>query len=259
MIPKAYITEWRSKAPWQDDFQVEQDLIIERALVEIFSDPFLKERMAFRGGTALHKLYLSPAARYSEDIDLVQINAESIKDTIKAFQERLSFLGNPVVKQKAHNNTLLFRFEAEGNIPMRLKVEINCREHFSVYGLTEMPLQVSSRWFTGAAGIPTFSLEELLGTKLRALYQRKKGRDLFDMWYSISQKNVQHEKIIEAWKIYINREGNKISKKEFLNNMERKIIDPEFSGDINGILHPEISYDIEKSYEIVRRKLLDQI
>lgn len=259
MIPKAYITEWRSKAPWQDDFQVEQDLIIERALVEIFSDPFLKERMAFRGGTALHKLYLSPAARYSEDIDLVQINAEPIKDTIKAFQECLSFLGNPVVKQKAHNNTLLFRFEAEGNIPMRLKVEINFREHFSVYGLTEMPLQVSSRWFTGAAGIPTFSLEELLGTKLRALYQRKRGRDLFDMWYSISQKNVQHEKIIEAWKIYINREGNKISKKEFLNNMERKIIDPEFSGDINGILHPEISYDIEKSYEIVRRKLLDQI
>lgn len=86
MIPLAYITEWRNKAPWQDDFQVEQDLIIERALVEIFSDPFLKERMAFRGGTALHKLYLSPAARYSEDIDLVQTSAEPIKDTIKAFR-----------------------------------------------------------------------------------------------------------------------------------------------------------------------------
>lgn len=86
MIPLPYITEWRNKAPWQDDFQVEQDLIIERALVEIFSDPFLKERMAFRGGTALHKLYLSPAARYSEDIDLVQTSAEPIKDTIKAFR-----------------------------------------------------------------------------------------------------------------------------------------------------------------------------
>ena len=76
MIPQSYITAWRKKAPWQEDYQVEQDLIIERALVEIYSDPFLKERLAFRGGTALHKLHLSPAVRYSEDIDLVQIKAE---------------------------------------------------------------------------------------------------------------------------------------------------------------------------------------
>ena len=140
-----------------------------------------------------------------------------------------------------------------------MKVEINCREHFSVYGLKEMPLRVESRWFTGTAGITTFSLEELLGTKLRALYQRKKGRDLFDMWHAISQMNVQCDRIIEAWRTYLEREGNKISRKEFMNNMDRKIIDPEFLGDIEGILHPEISYDIEKSYEIVRKELLDQI
>lgn len=71
MIPQSYITAWRKKAPWQEDFQVEQDMVIERALIEIYNEPFLKERLAFRGGTALHKLYLSPAARYSEDIDLV--------------------------------------------------------------------------------------------------------------------------------------------------------------------------------------------
>lgn len=76
MIPQAYITAWRKKAPWQEDFQVEQDLVIERAIMLIFDDPYLKSRLAFRGGTALHKLYLAPAARYSEDIDLVQITAE---------------------------------------------------------------------------------------------------------------------------------------------------------------------------------------
>lgn len=75
MIPQAYITAWRKKVPWQEDFQVEQDLVIERALMAIYSNEYLKERLAFRGGTALHKLYLSPAARYSEDIDLVQITA----------------------------------------------------------------------------------------------------------------------------------------------------------------------------------------
>ncbi len=71
MIPSDYITEWRAEAPWIEDSQVEQDLVISRALVEIFSHPHLSAALAFRGGTALYKLYVRPAARYSEDIDLV--------------------------------------------------------------------------------------------------------------------------------------------------------------------------------------------
>ena len=73
MIPRDYITEWRERAPWSENFQVEQDLIISRALVEIFSDPVLAGALALRGGTALYKLYITPPARYSEDIDLVQV------------------------------------------------------------------------------------------------------------------------------------------------------------------------------------------
>ena len=69
MIPRSYIEEWKEFAPWPENSQVEQDLVIERALIEIFSNPFLNENLAFRGGTALHKLFLKPHARYSEDID----------------------------------------------------------------------------------------------------------------------------------------------------------------------------------------------
>jgi hypothetical protein len=75
MIPRDYITEWRAHAPWVQDIQVEQDLVICRALIDIFSDPILKDALAFRGGTALYKLHFKPAARYSEDIDLVQVKA----------------------------------------------------------------------------------------------------------------------------------------------------------------------------------------
>lgn len=53
MIPHDYITEWRAVAPWVQDFQVEQDLVISRALVEIFSYVHLRDALAFRGGTAL--------------------------------------------------------------------------------------------------------------------------------------------------------------------------------------------------------------
>ena len=57
MIPKADIVAWLQFAPWVTDAQVEQDLIICRALVTIFQSHFLADRLAFRGGTALHKLY----------------------------------------------------------------------------------------------------------------------------------------------------------------------------------------------------------
>lgn len=69
MIPIRYIEEWKENAPWPSYAQIEQDIIIVRALVEMFSDDLLKNSLAFRGGTALHKLYLSPQIRYSEDID----------------------------------------------------------------------------------------------------------------------------------------------------------------------------------------------
>lgn len=66
MINRTAIQQWSEHAPWIDNAQIEQDLIICRALVSIFSDEFLASQLAFRGGTALHKLYLSPQPRYSE-------------------------------------------------------------------------------------------------------------------------------------------------------------------------------------------------
>lgn len=98
MIPQAYITEWSNNVPWQTNEQVEQDLVICRALVEIFKDDFLADSLAFRGGTALHKLYLHPQPRYSEDIDLVQIKAGSIGKIIDHIRKALSFLGKAKVE-----------------------------------------------------------------------------------------------------------------------------------------------------------------
>ena len=100
MIPRAHIDAWRKNAPWQANEHVEQDLIICRSLVEIFSDKELNENLAFRGGTALHKLHSNLQSRYSEDIDLVQINAEPIGNIINRLRERMSFLGKPNINQK---------------------------------------------------------------------------------------------------------------------------------------------------------------
>jgi predicted nucleotidyltransferase component of viral defense system len=90
MIANAYLNEWRQIVPWSDNKMVEQDLIISRLLVELFNHPKISDSLAFRGGTALYKLFTSHPVRYSEDIDLVQIKAEPIGETITAIRKTTS-------------------------------------------------------------------------------------------------------------------------------------------------------------------------
>jgi predicted nucleotidyltransferase component of viral defense system len=260
MIPQAFITEWSNYVPWQTNEQVEQDLIICRALIEIFSDEFLAKSLAFRGGTALHKLYLSPQPRYSEDIDLVQITAEPFGPVVDRIRERLAFLGEPVRKQKENNFTLHYRFESE--FPpvqkLRLKVETNCREHFTVLGFQQFPFQVTSSWFNGFCLITTYKLEELLGTKLRALFQRRKGRDLYDIYTALIQSpNIDRHSILACYHTYMKfvvLEPPKLS--VYLQNMEAKMRDDEFTGDIVALIRPTEKYDPLIAYQLIKEELL---
>ena len=89
MIPQANITAWRQVVPWPDDAQIEQDLALSRAVVEIFADSTLASTVALRGGTALHKLVIQPPFRYSEDIDLVQTEAAPIGAILDALRAQL--------------------------------------------------------------------------------------------------------------------------------------------------------------------------
>ncbi len=262
MIPKPYIAKWQRQAPWNEFAQVEQDLIISRALVEIFSDEFLRENLAFRGGTALHKLYLNPAARYSEDIDLVQIKSGPIKPIMKRIGEVVTFFEEPrKTEVRGHGAKILYRFTSEyEEIRMRLKLEINCKEHFNLLDWVDFPFSVESDWFTGNAKIRTYNINELLGTKLRALYQRSKGRDLFDLYYSHLNIELDFEKIITCFKKYITfATGNRPpSKKEFLLNIEGKEKDINFSGDMEALLRTGIIYNKKAAFEWLKNELLER-
>ena len=263
MIPRRYIEEWKEFAPWPENSQVEQDLVIERALVEIFSDPFLNENLAFRGGTALHKLFLKPQARYSEDIDLVQIKTGPIKPILVRLRECLAFLGTKRnITTSIHNNTVEYRFETEiaPIIKMRLKIEINCREHFTVLGLQQVPFKIQNGWFNGECMINTYYIEELLGTKLRALYQRRKGRDLFDLYFALTKLDIDISKLIQCYKEYINfSDGASPTSKMFIANMLEKMSDDEFKNDIFTILRPDIDYDNDLAYEKISENIISEI
>ena len=265
MIPKAYITEWTQYAPWKSNEQVEQDLVICRALVEIFSNEFLSKELAFRGGTALHKLYLHPQPRYSEDIDLVQINEGPIGPILDKIRELL----DPIFESKAKykktliSNKLTYRFQSE--FPpvqyMKLKIEINCREHFTELGFKKVPFKVNSRWFTGACEINTYQLEELMGTKLRALYQRSKGRDLYDQYKAlITVADIDITKLIQCYHTYMNKSDGDIPSQElYINNIEEKMNDTEFIGDTIALLRPEEDWSAQKAYQLIKTEILEKL
>ena len=259
MIQRAFITQWGTVVPWSSPRLVEQDLIICRALVSIYSDPFLKEHLAFRGGTALHKLYLEPQPRYSEDIDLVQVNAEPIKETIDHLREALSWLGEPVVKQKKHNNTLVFRVQPTdvGAGEIHLKVEINCKEHFSVFPMVLVPFSVKNDWFSGQCEVLTYELDELVGTKVRALYQRLKGRDLFDVYTALITGKLDLDRVMTAYDRYLRFVASHApTYKEFVLNMDEKMQNPEFLGDTTVLLRPGLTFDPQAAWEKVRDDLI---
>lgn len=257
MIPADLIAEWRAHTRWATDEQVEQDLVLSRALASIFNDAELARAVALRGGTALHKLHFSPARRYSEDIDLVQLQPGPIGSTIDRLRARLDpWLGEPR-REQGQGVRLVYRFESE--IPpvvrLKLKVETNTREHFTVRGTTRRSFGVASRWWNGGADITTFEIEELLGTKLRALYQRKKGRDLFDLCVALDA-GVTADAIVEIFRVYMDKEGHPVTRAILEANLTAKAGLPAFVDDIPRLLPPGVTFDIGAGLERVHRELL---
>ena len=259
MIPRANITAWRSHVPWSTNEQVEQDLVLCRALVTMFQHPTVAEQAVFRGGTALHKLFFSPAGRYSEDIDLVQRDAMPIGKLVNAIRETLDhWLGGPKWKQGHGRFTLLYRFETtfEPVVRMRLKIEINTREHFAILGVTPRTFGVDNPWFRGAAELPVYELDELLGTKMRALYQRKKGRDLYDLRLGLESGQAAPRQIVDCFNRYMAHENAPVTRTDYEANLAAKLNDHTFLEDIRLLTPRDVKYDPAAAAALVREDLL---
>ena len=174
------------------------------------------------------------------DIDLVQIEAGAIGPVMTALRSRLdSWLGEPKRKQSDGRATFIYRFESEipPVTPLRVKIEINTREHFAVLGFANRHVAIDNPWFSGQAKPVTYQLEELLATKLRAFYQRKKGRDLFDLAVALDRyPALDVAKIIDCFLRYMGSTGCSASRAEFEANLAEKLADPIFHADVAPLL-----------------------
>jgi predicted nucleotidyltransferase component of viral defense system len=99
-----------------------------------------------------------------------------------------------------------------------------------------------------------------LGTKLRALYQRSKSRDLFDLYWAYQHHSVNTEKLLKCYRAYMDFDvAHPPTQKVFIANMEEKMKDSDFTGDINVILRPGVEYDNEEAYEFILKTVLENI
>jgi predicted nucleotidyltransferase component of viral defense system len=266
MIPAMNIVAWSKKAPWSDQRQVEQDLIISRALVQMFSDDFLRQELRFRGGTALNKLHLPKPLRYSEDIDMVRTSDGPMKPVLDRIHDILDpWLGEPAFDRSPIAPGFVYTVEAEDKARIRLKLEINKVEVTALDTLQDIAMEVDNPWFKGSASIPTFSLEEILATKLRALLQRNKGRDLVDIAHSLDIfPKLDTKRIVEMFVKYCEFSQTPIPRNQAEQRMFNKLEQKHFLADVKPLLTAEEAARFDDAagmaaFDRVFRALVEQI
>ena len=112
MSPRDFITAWRDQAPWVQDFQVEQDLVITRALVEIFADPLLRSAGVSYGSRAIGVGGLRHSAASYEHISAQsRRHAETLREALRS--ESWEPKGLRPRDEKAQDQDLAPLFRAE--------------------------------------------------------------------------------------------------------------------------------------------------
>ncbi len=261
--------------PWSAQYQVEQDLLLCRAMVALFDDQFLSSQLAMRGGTLLHKVHLAPAARYSEDIDLVVVGTRPADHIRRAIRRVLTeVLGTPkasvwdtltlairntVKPSRVLRMTYSARSIIEPNRALEIVVEANVTERKPHLAVVEMPFSFPFRDKPVQTRIKGFDIHEMLGTKLRAMFQRKRGRDLFDLYWALTQSPIPIDPaaIIASFEHYLKQEGREASRAEFIGILEGYLRDRGFCSDMQPLLRTGITYDPQAAGQCVKTRLLN--
>jgi predicted nucleotidyltransferase component of viral defense system len=276
MMQQAHLTAWQSHAPWPKRSQIEQDLRLSRGVAAIFADDILGEHVAMRGGTVLHKGHLPPAARYSEDIDLVLVKPMT-SDVLDRHLRRVltPVLGQPADSMIADawlavrnvvrpSKILRTRY---GFVPLGLqreeiiKVEVNLNESASLYPLVNVPLMVlDEEGELVKVAARSYDINEMLGTKTRALMQRDQGRDLFDLVHAwqLSEAGttpylVDGAKVMQAFSWYLEQEDTTFSAEDANAQLDSHLRKPGFRHDMDTLLRPGLPrFDVDQGASVVR-------
>jgi predicted nucleotidyltransferase component of viral defense system len=236
---------------------VEQDLLLSRAICVVAEHEYLGEELVFRGGTALHKLHLGEGYRYSEDLDYVRRTPGGIKVLMATLTEAGHGLGFEVRTRISEHPKVFWRTTSDTGVPLRLKIEVNTHERSPARALQRLEHSVDSAWWSGSAKVLTFHPAELVATKIRALYQRSKGRDLFDLWLALTETALPPDEILASVGPY---RPDGLTSAQAIANLRRKVDDPTFATDLDRLLVTvPVGYSVQDAAEAVIELLLARL
>ena len=273
-ITRQDILAHQAVVPWSAQHQVEQDLLLCRAMVALFDDAFLSAEIAMRGGTLLHKVHFAPASRYSEDIDLVVVGTRPEEHIRRAIRRVLAdvlgapktsawdtlklALRNTVKPSRVVRMTYSLPSIIEPGRMLDIVVEANVTERKPHLSVVEIPFSFPFRDKPVQTKIKGYDIHEMLGTKMRAMFQRKRGRDLFDLYWALTKSTslVDPSGIIESFQHYMKQEGTKVGRAAFVGILEAHLEDRGFCSDMEPLLRNGIIYDPQSAGSFIKANLL---
>jgi predicted nucleotidyltransferase component of viral defense system len=257
MIPRAQVTAWAAIAPWPFEWQVEQDLLLSRLMIDIANHELLGAEVRMRGGTCLHKVVLANPFRYSEDLDYVRTTNGPAGPLVDAIREIAEAAGADITHRDFSGDMVHVALHMPSSTqkdPLVVKVEINIAETEPFMEVASHAHSVATTWWSGVGEVRTFAVEELSGTKLRALYQRSKGRDLFDLWLVLTRSDADEQKIVDSLNHYMGDEV--FTYPQLRLNLAAKLEDPQFRSDlVDLIIDPPKDWSVEEATDVVMERL----
>ena len=234
MISQAELAHWQQVVPWVEVSQVEQDLELSRLIVEIACHPLLGSELVFRDGTCFDKLWLDRPWRYSEDLDYVRRTASGIDGVLDAIREVAAAVGfDDIATQVGRHPKVRLRSTLVNGSRLQIKIEMNTFERSPARPTVTRRFVVESPWFTGSAEVPTFTTEELTATKIRALFQRRNGRDLFDLWLAFEHGSAALSEVVDCFAPY---RPDGWTAERALVNLTNKLDDEGFLHDLDALV-----------------------
>jgi len=257
MIPYNTVTAWGVTHPWATREQIEQDMLLSKAMCDIFNHPTLSEELVFRGGTALHKLILDEPYRFSEDLDFIRTHQGGIGDIMSNLTELGRASGYQVKTKIGHFPKVYWLTKAQTGINTKIKIEINTYERFSAFPCKTIKHTIRSDWYTGEADIKTLQKEDIAATKIRALYQRSKGRDLFDLWLLTTRAELDRVQVCEAFSVY---RPDGYTGKKAIDNLLEKLNNAGFLSDMDNLISARMNdYLPEEAAQVVVEEYLSKL
>ena len=254
-ITETILRNWADAIGIGDTKLAEHDYRITHLIHAIYSNEFLAQRLLLKGGSAINKFYLGELSRLSVDLDFNHSGSKeevledakevrsSIIDTIKNHDS--SYATN--YDHSYEQTTVRAKYNAvAGEAVQPIKIEISHVERFPILGSLTKGLALD----TGESiKVGTYSLEELLATKLRALYDRLKARDVYDLYmaYDLLKDKTALRKM---FLYYFYRDRKVFTPKIFF----KKLSENTYEDDVSGFIRPTVNFDLEEAKNEVIEK-----